>query len=78
MRAREVVRATPGSGMCPFLRPAHANWIHRIAGYCEAAPDGLMIPSIEEYRKWCCTAAHTACPIHRSRRAARVGREEAA
>jgi len=67
MRAREVAMATPGSGMCSLFRPAQADWIYPVAGYCEGAPAGLMIPSIDEYRRWCSTAAHAACPIHQLR-----------
>ncbi len=55
--------------LCPYLEPAHADWIHRGLGYCRGVPRGLlMVPTETEYRALCSTADHVTCPIHRSRR----------
>ncbi len=52
---------------CPFLRPAQADWIYPVEGYCEGLPRGLlMIPTAHEYQTLCSTAGHTACPIYRA------------
>ena len=60
----------PLQRFCPFLRPAQAEWIYPVQGFCRGLPRGLlMIPSVEEYRTRCSTEAYAACPIYRARMA---------
>ena len=64
--ARRVAR---GFSPCPFLEPARPDWIYPVAGYCRGVRRGwLMLPSVDEYRTWCSTPDHPACPIFRARR----------
>jgi len=49
--------------LCPQLRPATAQWLYPVEGYCtlEHIPGGLMIPSIEEYRTYCTSSRFHEC-----------------
>lgn len=53
-------RAVP---LCPQLRPAHAEWLYPVKGYCvlDRSPGWFMIPSIEEYRSYCTTPRFREC-----------------
>jgi hypothetical protein len=70
MNANQTRNAKFDQVLCPLLRPARAEWIYPVQGFCRGLPRGLlMIPSVEEYRTRCSTEAYTACPIYRSRMA---------
>ncbi len=57
---------------CPQLRPAQADWLYPVEGYCVLGHwPGYMIPSIAEYRERCTTARFVECPQFRSRGPAR-------
>ena len=54
---------------CPYFRPARADSVYQVCGFCTGVPGSApMIPTIEECAKWCCTADYGACPIYRARR----------
>jgi hypothetical protein len=52
------------SPACPQLRPAFAEWLYPVEGYCvlQQSPACLMIPSIEEFRLYCSTPRFHQCP----------------
>ena len=52
------------SPACPQLRPASAEWLYPVEGYCvlQRSPACLMIPSIEEFRQCCSTPRFHQCP----------------
>jgi hypothetical protein len=53
---------------CPFIHLVDGKWGYHTLGCCTGLPHGLlMIPTVEEYRSRCCTAAHVLCPVYRSR-----------
>lgn len=69
MGGSDSERRGPGGACCPFLEPAQHGRIHAIGGYCGAVCDGILkVPTLDEYRRWCSTADHPACPLYRARR----------
>jgi hypothetical protein len=68
MIADPAVQPDAGEARCPFLEPARDDWLYPVTGYCRGLPQGaLMIPTLFEYRTWCATDGHTACPIYQSK-----------
>jgi RNA polymerase-binding transcription factor DksA len=66
--ADPAVLPDAGETRCPFLEPARDDWVYPVTGYCRGLPQGaLMIPTLFEYRTWCATDGHTACPIYQSK-----------
>ncbi len=64
------VKVSPVPIPCPFFRPARADSVYQVCGFCTGVRGSVpMIPTIEECAKWCCTANYAACPVYRARRA---------
>jgi hypothetical protein len=64
---KQPVKAGGRESMCRYFRPADAGSRYPVGGVCKGLPGVLpMIPTVEEYRTWCSTPNHAACPIYRS------------
>lgn len=49
---------------CPQMRAVQADWLYPVEGYCvlHRAPGWLMIPSVEEFQRYCTTLRFQQCP----------------
>lgn len=67
--SKVFVKPNRGRIPCPYFRPAGADSVYRVRGFCTGVHGSApMIPTIEECANWCCTADYGACPIYRDRR----------
>lgn len=70
LEARYLTRDTssPVADRCPFLKPAVADWLWPVEGFCRARLDGrLMVPPVPHYLHLCTTAEHHLCEVFRAR-----------
>jgi hypothetical protein len=53
---------------CPFVLRTRLDSGYSSVAFCRGTPNCRpMIPSVEEYRKWCSMEEHVCCPIFRFR-----------
>jgi hypothetical protein len=53
---------------CPFIRPAAAEWLWPVEGFCRGRSDGrLMVPPVPHYLHLCITENHQLCEVFRAR-----------
>ena len=60
--------SSPVMDRCPFLKPAMADWLWPVEGFCRARLDGrLMVPPVPHYLHLCTTTEHHLCEVFRAR-----------
>ncbi len=65
--ATKPASPSPTLNMCPFFHVDQKERQYPLLGLCRALPrDGIMIPTLEEYRACCSTPGHTTCSVFRS------------